>query len=312
MVITLKNSNHDYQHHQNFDYHYLNQILEPQQNQNDLNSDTINQHLFSVIVINQPLIEPIFQQPIIPIAYVPIAKIEKFTGKKNDTQVWLNNNTADLWYQNLANKSQNFNVFKLEFLRYFNNNNSINHLANTFTIIKQGDAKVVTTYLELCSLFSADLYTAVIHARDFKTAELKTNHTQAINLVINKSSNLDSKVKQFIMSIVINKSAVVAKKHMPATTVNNLSLLITPKNIGSNNQKANQKPLTNNISSATITEDKSLTAIFFFKLKESTMSLFSKAALNTKLITAIYTDTKVDDHPIKLILDSRLADSIIT
>ncbi|KAG9299517.1 hypothetical protein G9A89_020688 [Geosiphon pyriformis] len=42
------------------------------------------------------------------------------------------------------------------------------------------------------------------------------------------------------------------------------------------------------------------------------MSLFSGAALEEKLITTIYTDTKVDGHSIKLILDSGLAGSIIT
>ncbi|KAG9301036.1 hypothetical protein G9A89_015772 [Geosiphon pyriformis] len=42
------------------------------------------------------------------------------------------------------------------------------------------------------------------------------------------------------------------------------------------------------------------------------MSLFSGAALNIKLTTAMYTNTKVNRQTIKLILDSGLADSIIT
>ncbi|KAG9294915.1 hypothetical protein G9A89_003255 [Geosiphon pyriformis] len=74
-----------------------------------------------------------------------------------------------------------------------------------------------------------------------------------------------------------------------------------------------QQPLTSNIPLATVTNNESLAAIFLFELKELTpMPLFSRAALEKKPITAIYTDVKIDDHSIKLILDSGLADSIIT
>ncbi|KAG9295043.1 hypothetical protein G9A89_017837 [Geosiphon pyriformis] len=81
-----------------------------------------------------------------------------------------------------------------------------------------------------------------------------------------------------------------------------------------NNLETNQQPtLTSNILLATITKNKSLDAIFSFKLKElSTMSLFNGAALEKKSITAIYTDVKVDGHLIKLILDNGSAGSIIT
>ncbi|KAG9285493.1 hypothetical protein G9A89_021824 [Geosiphon pyriformis] len=75
----------------------------------------------------------------------------------------------------------------------------------------------------------------------------------------------------------------------------------------------NNKPLTNNILSATITENESLDAIFPFELEEpSDTPLFSGAALEEKPIMAMYTDAKVDDHSIKLILDSGSAGSIIT
>ncbi|KAG9305549.1 hypothetical protein G9A89_003612 [Geosiphon pyriformis] len=160
------------------------------------NPKVINQHLPSVIVINQLPVEPIGQPiqtpnqqnqqppPVLPqqqqqllpqqqqqMAYAPIIKLDKFTGEENDTQVWLNNiektiaangwndtraiqaisyffkDTANSWYQSLVNKPQDFNTFKLEFLRYFSNNNSINRLVNTFTTIKQGETEAVTTYL---------------------------------------------------------------------------------------------------------------------------------------------------------------------
>ncbi|KAG9303404.1 hypothetical protein G9A89_013730 [Geosiphon pyriformis] len=149
-------------------------------------------------------------------AYAPIAKLEKFTGKENNTQVWLND------------------IEKAIFLRYFSNNNSINRLANTFTTIKQEENETVTTYLGhfyrnlyqiqainanyftvaqilnqfihrlyssslqcVCPMHSINLQTAVTNAKDFKVTELETNHVQAVNLVINRSSELDSKLKQF-------------------------------------------------------------------------------------------------------------------
>ncbi|KAG9299400.1 hypothetical protein G9A89_014049 [Geosiphon pyriformis] len=121
MAITLKNLNHNCQHHQDFDYRHLSQILELQHNQNDRNFDINNQqHLPPVIVINPPpalpineqqqqlfqppqqlqqpfpppqqqLQQPPQQQIIAPIAYAFIAKLEKFTSKEDNIQVWLNN-----------------------------------------------------------------------------------------------------------------------------------------------------------------------------------------------------------------------------
>ncbi|KAG9304900.1 hypothetical protein G9A89_010762 [Geosiphon pyriformis] len=133
-------------------------------------------------------------------------------------------------------------------------------------------------------LHLADFQAAVTNARDFEAAELKANYAQAINLVINRLSDLDS------------------------------NLLVTPEDVSFNNVETNQaQPLTSNIFPATITNDELLTAIFPFKLEKLTsMLLFSEATLKKKPITAMYTNTKVDDHSIKLILDSRLAGSIIT
>ncbi|KAG9290356.1 hypothetical protein G9A89_007087 [Geosiphon pyriformis] len=128
--------------------------------ENSPNPELINQqNLPSVIVIDQLLInfiaeliqqplqlppqqpvqQQLFQQPPQPpnldsIAYTPITKLDNFTGEEDDTQ-------------SLVNKPQDFNAFKVEFLRYFNNNNSINRLVNTFTTMKQEETEVVTTYL---------------------------------------------------------------------------------------------------------------------------------------------------------------------
>ncbi|KAG9302274.1 hypothetical protein G9A89_008765 [Geosiphon pyriformis] len=69
-----------------------------------------------------------------------------------------------------------------------------------------------------------------------------------------------------------------------------------------------------NIPPATITEDTTLAAIFPFDIDNlNTHSLFSGAAINQdKPITALYTDAKVREIDIKLILNSRSASSIIT
>ncbi|KAG9290889.1 hypothetical protein G9A89_011039 [Geosiphon pyriformis] len=87
-----------------------------------------------------------------------------------------------------------------------------------------------------------------------------------------------------------------------------LSLLVTPENATSNNTESNQHVPINTIPLATISNDKFLAAIFSFELEENTpIPLFSGATLKEKLITAMYTDARVDSHPIKLILDTASA-----
>ncbi|KAG9299978.1 hypothetical protein G9A89_009706 [Geosiphon pyriformis] len=190
-------------------------------------------------VQQQPLQLPPQQFNLDPIIYAPITKLDNFTSEENNTQIWLNNiekndgralqtisyflkNTADSWYQSLATKPQTFNEFKTEFLRYFSNNNSINCLTNTFTTIKQEDteatiqadyftaSQILNQFIrglcssilqQVCPMHPVDLPTTVTHVRDFEAAELKANHAQAVNLVINGSSDLDSKLKQFSNTI---------------------------------------------------------------------------------------------------------------
>ncbi|KAG9291369.1 hypothetical protein G9A89_003473 [Geosiphon pyriformis] len=232
-------------------------------------------------------------------AYASIAKLEKFTGKEDDAQVWLNDVekaiTANGWndYQSLANKPQDFIAFKLAFLQYFSNNNSINRLANTFTTIKQGENEAVTTYLRcfhrnlhqiqaiqadyfivpqilnqfirglysstlqcVCPMHPVDLQAAINNARNFEVAELEANHVQT---------------------------------------------------------EPNQKQPLTNIPPATVIEDEFLAAIFPFEIKEPIeTSLFSGAVLEKKPIMAMYTDAKIDGQFIKLILNSESAGSIIT
>ncbi|KAG9290720.1 hypothetical protein G9A89_011683 [Geosiphon pyriformis] len=420
--------------------------IQPPSNQNNQNSNLINQpDLSPIIVINPPPVEPIgqplqqshqqIQQLLVPLQQLPqhnldpmvyalIAKLEKFTSKEDNAQVWLNNvekaiavngwndaramqaipyflqNTANLWYQSLINKSQDFNAFKIKFLRYFSNNNSINKLANIFTTIKQGENEAVTTYLEcfhrnlhqiqaidpnyftvaqilnqfICGLHSSilqhvcpmhpiNLQAAITNARDFEATELEANHVQAVNLVMNKLSKLDSKLKQFTIPselLIYDTAATLSTtsilnanlstddtSNLSATTTTHLSaaapgnvlaptnsntateltakwnpkveidptkLEIVDEDTQSNNPETNQHPtLISNILPATITKNKLLDAIFLFEPKKpSIMSLFSGAALEENPITVMYTDTKVNGHTIKLILNSGSAGSIIT
>ncbi|KAG9307168.1 hypothetical protein G9A89_016996 [Geosiphon pyriformis] len=78
------------------------------------------------------------------------------------------------------------------------------------------------------------------------------------------------------------------------------------------NRTKNFSKLSQTIPPAVATEDSSLTAIFPFELKENE-AMFSEAALDEKRpITAMYMEATVNNTPIKLILDSRFAGSIVT
>ncbi|KAG9300170.1 hypothetical protein G9A89_010580 [Geosiphon pyriformis] len=149
-------------------------------NQRNQKPELINQQNLPSIIQSlqlpsqQPGQQQLFQQPLQPpnldpMTYVPIAKLDNFTGEEDDAQIWLNDiektiaangwndaramqaisyflkDTANLWYQSLINKPQDFNAFKVEFLRYFSNNNSINRLVNAFTTIKQRETEAIQT-----------------------------------------------------------------------------------------------------------------------------------------------------------------------
>ncbi|KAG9291761.1 hypothetical protein G9A89_012046 [Geosiphon pyriformis] len=175
--------------------------------------------------------------------YAPITKLDNFTGKEDDAQIWLNDvekaiaangwndaramqaipyflkDTANSWYQSLINKPQDFNAFKAEFLRYFSNNNSINCLVNAFTIMKQGEIEAFIHDLcssilqHVCLLHPSTLQDAVTCARDFESAESEANHIQAVNLVMNGPSELDSKLEKFSESINKKLEEYLADKH---------------------------------------------------------------------------------------------------
>ncbi|KAG9304385.1 hypothetical protein G9A89_019947 [Geosiphon pyriformis] len=145
-------------------------------------------------------------------------------------------------------------------------------------------------FTDLCSsilqcvypMHLADLQAAVTNARDFEAAELEANHTQAVNLNLGTGNSQNPNAQHY------------------------LSLLVTPEDTSPNNRELNQhKSLTSNIPPATVTNNESLATIFLFEFKETTpVSLFNRATFDTKLITAMYTNVKIDGYAIKLILDS--------
>ncbi|KAG9296950.1 hypothetical protein G9A89_003664 [Geosiphon pyriformis] len=392
-------------------------------------------------------------------AYAPIMKLNKFTGEEDNTQVWLNNVekaiAANGWNDARAMQAIPYFLKNTPTLSLQLNKEKLKQLPHIWdTSIEIYDkSKQLMLIISQCHRFSINssvastLKDAVIHIRDFESAELKANHVHAINLVINGSSELDSKLKQFSDSInqklegyladnhtiyqppqrcnnpgnanhfqnqshpsllsaapnqpwqpemrisnsellpksrsnylpandtvtnlsttsISNSSlsnthnlSTTATSNLSATTSSSLSTPTTNSNtttklaskwnpkaendttklaIGDDSPPTNLQfvKLANRISStkfryqsypkpkfpelfkspatrkptqsknlpAMITEDKTLAAIFPFKFEETTpVLLFSRAALEKKPITAMYTDAKVDGHSIKLILDS--------
>ncbi|KAG9292803.1 hypothetical protein G9A89_006364 [Geosiphon pyriformis] len=96
------------------------------------------------------------------------------------------------------------------------------------------------------------------------------------------------------------------------TYLNILENLIIGNNDGRNiNRTKNSSKLSQTIPPAVATEDSSLAAIFPFELEENE-AMFSGAALDEKRpITAMYMEATINNTPIKLILDSRSAGSIV-
>ncbi|KAG9298994.1 hypothetical protein G9A89_020307 [Geosiphon pyriformis] len=129
---------------------------------------------------------------------------------------------------------------------------------------------------------------------------------------ISKSKNLpatahDSQPKlasQALKSAHVEPERVGPEEFKPCRNQNN-----DGRNI--NKTKNSSNKLSQTIPPAVATKDSSLAAIFPFELKENE-AMFSGAALDKKHpITAIYIEATVNNTPIKLILDSGSAESII-
>ncbi|KAG9294715.1 hypothetical protein G9A89_008194 [Geosiphon pyriformis] len=116
-------------------------------------------------------------------AYAPITKLKKFTDKEDNIQVWLNDVTKAITANNWDNAIQ----------------------ADYFTapqILNQFIRGLHSSILQhIRPLYLIDFQAIITNTRDFEAAKLEANHTQVINLVMNGSSDLDSKLKQFSDSI---------------------------------------------------------------------------------------------------------------
>ncbi|KAG9290575.1 hypothetical protein G9A89_020945 [Geosiphon pyriformis] len=130
-----------------------------------------------------------------------------------------------------------------------------------------------------------DLPTTVTHARDFEAAELEANYAQAVNLVMNGSSKLDSKLKQFIRR--------GSQKRVSVTTVVNKTIFeLIAILIATNNQEINTEiPITTtNLSTASISTS-SLSTTAISNLLTAASSNLSAAAPNNLSVSTINSNT---------------------
>ncbi|KAG9301530.1 hypothetical protein G9A89_008382 [Geosiphon pyriformis] len=140
------------------------------------------------------------------------------------------------------------------------------------------------------------------------TANLSTTSILSSNLLANNTHHLSTAAPTYLSATASN-----ARYTQNPNAQHYLSFLVISEDTSLNNQELNQnKSPTSNILLVTITNDKSLAAIFPFEFKKPSQTLlFSRTVLKEKPITAMYTNAKVDGQAIKLILDSGLVGSII-
>ncbi|KAG9294460.1 hypothetical protein G9A89_001965 [Geosiphon pyriformis] len=185
----------------------------------------------------QPVQQQLLQQPpqppnLDPMAYAPITKLDNFTGEEDDAQAWLNDVekaiTANGWND----------IQAMQAIPYFLkntanscNNNSINHLEKlkwspltwdtfikTCTKFKQlmptisQPHRYSTSLSMACAAASYNMYIyTVTCTRDFESAESEANHAQAVNLVMNESSELDSKLENLHNDAIIKETLIMPK-----------------------------------------------------------------------------------------------------
>ncbi|KAG9305431.1 hypothetical protein G9A89_021149 [Geosiphon pyriformis] len=151
-------------------------------------------------------------------AYQDIAKLEKFSGEKDNAYSWIADakkaitangwnddhtvqalpffltGTANSWYQSLAEKPTSFTKFKLTFLQYFSIERDYYTTVQVLNQFIKGLRSSILRSVRPCHLTS--LQDTVTLAHDFESAKQEANHTQAINLAINGTSDIDTKITQ--------------------------------------------------------------------------------------------------------------------
>ncbi|KAG9298587.1 hypothetical protein G9A89_002534 [Geosiphon pyriformis] len=238
--------------------------------------------------------------------YTPIAKLEKFMGKEDNAQP---SQPMDRMIPELCKP---FHIFF--------------RIPLTCDIkVWQEETKAVTTYLEcfhrnlhqiqaiqvdyftvpqILNQFIRGLYsTTIINARDFEAAKFEANHVQKLEryLADNRAIYHHDSKRYVVATIVVNKvTSELAAKSL-STTLHSNSTTTNLPNPSLLNPSISYLPAT---AAITVTNDELLAAIFLFEIEGPTeIPFFSRAAFDTKLITAMYTDVKIDGQAIKLILD---------
>ncbi|KAG9286049.1 hypothetical protein G9A89_022726 [Geosiphon pyriformis] len=176
----------------------------------------------------------------------------------------------------------------------------------------------------------ADLATAIRHAKSYEMAIEEANHTKLVNLAIGETSSaaekkIDQLTKKPYQTPPTQQYQVPARKlvqHNQFTLQNQLQSnhnRINPNNqlvLRNSGEVAAPRSNSSNhtISPAQIAQNANLSDIFPFEFKanESPFLLSNTAVNEQKAITAMYTEAIIKGKPIRLILDSGSAGSIIT
>ncbi|KAG9301740.1 hypothetical protein G9A89_003286 [Geosiphon pyriformis] len=193
-----------------------------------------------------------------------ITKIPEFNGEDIETslQEWLDQITK-------AGDANRWNAARIQICQLETNNyySDAQILDQFITGLKDKLIKKVRSHA------SEDLNSAIQHAKRYKMAMEKANHTKLVNLAIEETS-----------SVAEEKIDQLAKKDYF------------------------KQPITK------IAENANLSDIFPFEFEanESPFLLSNAAANEQKAITAMYTEAEVEEKPIRLILNSGSAKSIIT
>ncbi|KAG9301721.1 hypothetical protein G9A89_016792 [Geosiphon pyriformis] len=257
--------------------------------------------------------------------------------------------TVEEWFENLEEPFENWQAFKDTFLQQFTDNNTSITLRNCFCNIKQETSETVMTYLKrfnkllrqirqletndyysdaqildqfiaglkdklikkVCPHAPADLATAIRHAKSYEMTMEEANYTKLVNLAIGETSSAaEEKIDQ------------LTKKQRPNHYHTQPSYFTIPEESDFQQTALSEgevavlrsNPSNHTIPPAQIAQNANLLDIFPFEFEANESPfLLSNAAVNEqKAITAMYTEVTVKEKPIRLILDSRSAGSIIT
>ncbi|KAG9290762.1 hypothetical protein G9A89_011725 [Geosiphon pyriformis] len=185
---------------------------------------------------------------------------------------------------------------------------------SVITVVNKAISKLITI---LIAIHNREINIETLIATNLSTTSISnfsistTGHLSTVatnNLLAAAPVNLSNTPNSNTATKLILKRNLKAENNITKLEISNDSLPTNPQFINTTIWFSSVE--FNNIPLVTVTNNKTLATIFPFKLKETTMvPLFSRAALEKKPITAIYTDVKVDGHLIKLILDSESTDS---